>query len=89
MAGTLTSLKFFNTGLITIPEGQFNGCAALETIYLAQNQLIEMPDFSAIGSSLISLDVSGNYITYIPGEHLEGKRLLLLEWEHNTRTLYR
>ena len=58
--GTLEILRMTFNRLNYIPNNYFEGCTKLEEVQLQGNQLKSFPSFAPIGSSLITIHLSGN-----------------------------
>ncbi len=72
-------LDFNSVGLTSLRQGDFDGLSALESLRIADNQLVSLPEALFVGlESLRSLTLSQNGLTSISSNAFSG--LTALEW---------
>ena len=77
----LTKVNLGTNHISIIQPGTFDGLI-LTILELSENQLEEFPDLSAIGGTLLILDLSNNVISSINPEYLDSLAVLQQLWLH-------
>ena len=56
------TLDVSNNSINFIPETYFVGCEKLRYVFLGQNQLSDLPDFTPLSLTLLELNLANNHI---------------------------
>lgn len=75
----LGELDLKNTHITLIPDGVFINNTKLHKLYLGESRLTDIRQKAFQGTRLRSLDLQGTQITYLPGDDLEGLKILVIK----------